>query len=177
MRIGSRHTQNKSENKSERIAKVACKKLRKKERGRANRKHATDNKRLANPSCQFNLVSNPGEMLIRTTALSAALSSNRSHLAMHARYATTLYFRAKIPPLAGPDYVEIVCKASCASPRSYYPFRPSTLVIYRGYVARTTRAAESVLRVIKRRKTAVSRGLAILSFRLDHPASTFTTFA
>lgn len=65
--------------------------------------------------------------------------------------ATTLYFRAKIPPLAGSDHVEIVCKASCArrpflfsrlSPLPppllfCYPFRPSTLVIYRGYATDT----------------------------------------
>jgi len=65
--------------------------------------------------------------------------------------ATTLYFRAKIPPPASPDHVEIVCKASCARcpflfsrlpplPPSLlfcYPFRPSTLVIYRGYAADT----------------------------------------
>lgn len=90
-------------------------------------------------------------MLIRTSLP----PSPAQHLGNISRYAcararaTTLYFRAKIPPLAGSDHVEIVCKASCArrpflfsrlsppplSLRFCYPFRPSTLVIYRGYAA------------------------------------------
>jgi hypothetical protein len=75
---------------------------------------------------------------------------NISRYACASARATTLYFRAKIPPPVGPDHVEIVCKASCArrpflfsrlSPLPLpllspcYPFRPSTLVIYRGYAA------------------------------------------
>ena len=44
------------------------KKKRERERGReSGDKRAAGNKRLANPSCQFNLASNPGEMLIRAS--------------------------------------------------------------------------------------------------------------
>lgn len=50
-------------------------KRRKRERGVAG------NKRLANPPCQFNLASNPAEMLIRSSqALSLSLSTSRSLL-------------------------------------------------------------------------------------------------
>lgn len=90
-------------------------------------------------------------MLIRTSLppSPAQHPGNISRCACARARATTLYFRAKIPPLAGSDHVEIVCKASCAR-RSFlfsrlsppplpllfcYPFRPSTLVIYRGYAA------------------------------------------
>lgn len=86
-------------------------------------KRAAGNKRLANPSCQFNLASNPGEMLIRASlpflppphppraSLDVSLSARFASLSRfrgllrvaHARTrprepATTLYFRAKIPP-------------------------------------------------------------------------------
>lgn len=64
------------------------------------------NKRLANPSCQFNLASNPGEMLIRASlpflpfsSLRPSASASLAHARAQAREpATTLYFRAKIPP-------------------------------------------------------------------------------
>lgn len=111
------------------------------------------NKRLANPCRQFNLAANPRENVNKDLAtISATLfrSASSRGTRVLAR-ATTLYFRAKIPLPAGPDHVEIVCKASCARcpflfsrlsplPLSLlfcYPFRPSTLVIYRGYAADT----------------------------------------
>jgi len=122
------------------------------------------NKRLANRRCQFNLASNPEEMLIRTS-LPRSTAALPSRMRARAR-AATLYFRAKIPPLTGTEHVEIVCKASYTrrpflfsrlppppsvpSSLRCYPFRPSTLVIYRGYAAAETTG--SVARGMRRRR-------------------------
>lgn len=70
------------------------------------------NKRLANPPCQFNLASNPGEMLIRafTTAswplprALTALSQSIYVLSLHARHNTLLRYRLAV------KLKEIVCK-------------------------------------------------------------------
>jgi len=111
------------------------------------------NKQLANPRRQFNLAANPRENVNKDLATTSAtlLRSAASRGTRVLARATTLYFRAKIPPPASPDHVEIVCKASCVrcpflfsrlpplllSLLFCYPFRPSTLVIYRGYAADT----------------------------------------
>lgn len=85
--------------------------------------------------------------------------------------------------------MEIVCKANCSRrrflfSRSFtftfsllcYPFRPSTLVIYRGYAADahggicTTRNRKKKKKK-KERTRAGNSGFAILSFCFDHSAS------
>lgn len=92
---------------------------RRSEGGGERRQGVAGNKRLANPSCQFNLASNPGEMLIRASLpflpspplpsspsrppVSSLSFPFRGLRVAHARTrarepATTLYFRAKIPP-------------------------------------------------------------------------------
>lgn len=138
------------------------------------------NKRLANPPCQFNLASNPGEMLIRTSlplcsallhstpcvslslflslssgprrvsgvSLVAQCSATQRACSLARRYATTLYFRAKIPPRDRPPtrgncvqselHPPFLSSAGYSALFSFslrYLFRPSTLVIYRGYAA------------------------------------------
>lgn len=85
-------------------------------------------------------------------------------------------------------HVEIVCKTSCSRrrrrflfSRSFtfsllrYPFRPSTLVIYRGYAA-DARGEICTTRDRKKKKKeertrAENSGSAILSFCLDHSIS------
>lgn len=69
----------------------------KKERERVNRGVA-GNKRLANPPCQFNLASNPGEMLIRTSLplCSALLHSTPS-------VSLSLFLSLSSGPVASPE--------------------------------------------------------------------------
>lgn len=90
-------------------------------------KGAAGNKRLANPSCQFNLASNPGEMLIRASlpflpsllaalyprAPFASLSLARASASASARAGNDTLFSRKDTAAAADDHVEIVCKASC----------------------------------------------------------------
>lgn len=97
-----------------------------KERERVD-KGAAGNKRLANPSCQFNLASNPGEMLIRASlpflpsllaalyprAPFASLSLARASASASARAGNDTLFSRKDTAAAADDHVEIVCKASC----------------------------------------------------------------
>lgn len=115
------------------------------------------NKRLANPPCQFNLASNPREMLIRASPpFFPALPGgppptsffrrdlNVSALAYArpcARARSALYFRAKIPPY-GVSGAALRARGNCVQSESHRAsfFSPSrslqtsTLVIYRAYV-------------------------------------------
>lgn len=185
------------------------------------------NKRLANPPCQFNLASNPGEMLIRTSlplCSTAGLFFSRSllrslpapprspRLLVRECNATqracsraplrndTLFSRKDTAARPGPTTWKLCAKRAApavsllgrsatfpSAPCSRYPFRPSTLVIYRGYAAdvrrnpypsadkkRRTRRKEEEAEdgeEKKKQKRCEARGSAILSSRLDHPAS------
>lgn len=93
-------------------------------------------------------------MLIRTLATTSATpfrpaSSVSRYACASVRAQRHFIFAQRYRRRPAPDHVEIVCKASCARrpflfsrlsplPLSLlfcYPFRPSTLVIYRGYAA------------------------------------------
>lgn len=152
----------------------------KKEREREGEQGVAGNKRLANPPCQFNLASNPGEMLIRTSLplCSALLHSTP-------RVSLSLFLSLSSGPVASPESLVARCSATATrvlsrAPRTQrhfifaqryrretgpptrgncvqselrppflsslgysalfffslrYLFRPSTLVIYRGYAA------------------------------------------
>lgn len=144
------------------------------------------NKRLANPSCQFNLASNPGEMLIRTSpppmhALSFSSSLPPCHCVFALSRATQRHFifAQRYRRATGLDHVEIVCKASCARrtflfsrlPRAratplsaFHPRNLSRLCVAdarRNLYRRGTSGGSGTRRALG--------GFAILSSCLDHP--------
>lgn len=175
-----------------------------KERERVD-KGAAGNKRLANPSCQFNLASNPGEMLIRASlpflpsllaalyprAPFASLSLARASASASARAGNDTLFSRKDTAAAADDHVEIVCKASCTRRFSFsspallplpssspsfstsplpnnVPFRPSTLVIYRGYAVESVPTGIKEAGGRKNSRTRANTCNAIVPIRSSH---------
>jgi len=132
-------------------------------------------------------------MLMRTSLpRSAARPPLRACARARAR-AATLYFRAKIPPLAGTEHrVEIVCKASYTRRFSFSAsrlllspllplsaFHPRNLSRLCGGGDDGIRSAGNEKKEKKEKKSEEEQkrrnGSAILSSRLDHPVSTFAS--
>lgn len=116
----------------------------KRRRKKGARAGLAGNKRLANPSCQFNLASNPGEMLIRTSLPHSARGA--AHAATQRHFIFAQRYRREVAPrpcgncvqseLRSPFLFSRLAADRSASPLLLlprYPFRLSTLVIYRGY--------------------------------------------